>query len=439
METKTDLERDDLKGRVKRIIGYKVENYDPNSDLPQKIRHEAVYDSQGRKIEDIYYKEDGNISSKETWKYDEQGKLLESNSDSYYGDEHSFLNCKYDEKGNKIEEIRGYDGHVTKQTWKYDEKGNKIEYIRYDDETMSIKNNMISYEEGERGNRVKTIWYEYEFGETFNVERYYNEHEKLIEAIYYGENGNISRKRTWKYDDKGNLIERIVYNSNSKETWKYDDKGNLIEHIVHNSKGNISRKRTRKCKYDDKGNLIEHIEYNSKGNISWKNTSEYDNQGNLIEDIVYNSKGNITRKYDDKGNRIEHIRCNRNGKIVFKETWKYDSQGNKMEEYKGRDGKKWQETFSKFIYENNKTTIEKVIYSDGNISGEETWRYDEKGNLIEVLERKKQNTGKWKEELIKYEYDDQDNWIQEMIFKQRGKKQIISKWVQEIEYYQDEE
>ena len=112
METKTDLERDDLKGRVKRIIGYKVENYDPNSDLPQKIRHEAVYDSQGRKIEDIYYKEDGNISSKETWKYDEQGKLLESNSDSYYGDEHSFLNCKYDEKGNKIEEIRGYDGHV---------------------------------------------------------------------------------------------------------------------------------------------------------------------------------------------------------------------------------------------------------------------------------------------------------------------------------------
>ena len=48
---------------------------------------------------------------------------------------------------------------------------------------------MISYEEGERRNRVKTIWYEYEFGETFNVERY----EKLIEAIY-----------TQKYDDKGN-------------------------------------------------------------------------------------------------------------------------------------------------------------------------------------------------------------------------------------------
>ncbi|WGU71313.1 hypothetical protein QIU18_05440 [Capnocytophaga canimorsus] len=126
--------------------------------------------------------------------------------------------------------------------------------------------------------------------------------------------------------------------------------------------------------------------------------------------------------------------------MTSKKTWKYDDKGNEMERYEGRqDRKKWQEAFSKFTYENNRTTIERVRYTNGNISSEETWRYDEKGKLIEVSERKKQNTGKWKEELTKYEYDDQDNWIQEMIFKQQRNKQIISKRIQEIEYYQDEE
>lgn len=393
METKTDLEQDNLKGRVKRVIGYEIENYDPKRNSPQKISYEDVYNPQGRKIEKIFYEEDGNISSKETWKYDEQGNLLENNRDSYYEGVHSFslLTCKYDEKGNKIEEIWDSNSSSTKFIWKYNEKEELIEYIRYEDETVSRKRKRIYYEVGERGNRVKTIWYQYELGKAFNVERYYNEHEKLIEAIYYEENGNIS----------------------SKETWKYDDKGNLIEHIEYNKNGKIDLKRT--SKYDDKGNKIE--------------ATYYDNQ-----------IGKEFFKYNDKGNLIEKIWYNRNGKIRAKKTWKYDDKGNEMERYEGRqDRKKWQEAFSKFTYENNRTTIERVRYTNGNISSEETWKYDEKGKLIEVSERKKQNTGKWKEELTKYEYDDQGNWIQEMIFKQQRNKQIISKRIQEIEYYQDEE
>ncbi|MFK8303336.1 RHS repeat domain-containing protein [Capnocytophaga stomatis] len=419
MKTKTDLEQGGLKGRVKRVIGYKIENYDPKSSLPQKIRYEKVYNPQGRAIEKIFYEEDGNISKKETWKYDEQGNLLENNRDSYYEGVHSFslLTCKYDEKGNKIEEIWDSNSSSTKFIWKYNEKEEKIEYIRYEDETVSRKGKLIYKEVGERGNLVKTIWCEYKFGKTFNVERYYNEHEKLIEAIYYEENGNISSKETWKYDDKGNEIENIWYNKNGK----------------------IDLKTT--WKYDDKGNLIEHIEYNKNGKIDLKTTSKYDDKGNKIEATYYDNQiGKEFFKYNDKGNLIEKIWYNRNGKIRAKKTWKYDDKGNEMERYEGRqDRKKWQEAFSKFTYENNRTTIERVRYTNGNISSEETWRYDEKGKLIEVSERKKQNTGKWKEELTKYEYDDQDNWIQEMIFKQHRNKQIISKRIQEIEYYQDEE
>ncbi|GIM53243.1 hypothetical protein CAPN004_22730 [Capnocytophaga cynodegmi] len=395
METKTDLEQDNLKGRVKRVIGYEIENYDPKSNSPQKIRYECIYNPQGRAIEKIFYEEDGNILNKQTCKYDEQGKL--------------------------IEEIWDSNIFSTKSIRKYNKKEELIEYIEYgyEDETVSRKEKLIYYEEGERGNRVKTIWCEYKFGRTFNVERYYNEHEKLIEEIYYKE-GNIYCKETWKYDDKGNEIENIWYNGNdkngSKRTLKYDDKGNEIEYIMYYENGKIDSKIT--SKYDDKGNKIERIGYNRNGKIDFKETREYNNQGNLIEEIRYR----------------------RDGKIDFKETWKYDSQGNKMERYEGRqDRKKWQEAFSKFTYENNRTTIERVRYTNGNISSEETWRYDEKGKLIEVSERKKQNTGKWKEELTKYEYDDQDNWIQEMIFKQQRNKQIISKRIQEIEYYQDEE
>ncbi|MFJ1383243.1 RHS repeat domain-containing protein [Capnocytophaga canimorsus] len=421
METKTDLEQDNLKGRVKRVIGYEIENYDPKSNSPQKIRYECIYNPQGRAIEKIFYEEDGNILNKQT--------------------------CKYDEQGNKIEEISDNNIFSMKSIRKYNEKEELIEYIEYgyEDETVSRKEKLIYYEEGERGNRVKTIWYEYKFGKTFNVERYYNEHEKLIEAIYYKE-GNIYRKETWKYDDKGNEIENICYDKNGKiglkTTLKYDDKGNEIEYIMYYENGKIDFKIT--SKYDDKGNKIERIGHNSKRGFLGKNTWEYDNQGNLTEEIDYNRNGKIdfkeTREYNNQGNLIEKIRYRRDGKIDFKKTWKYDDKGNEMERYEGRqDRKKWQEAFSKFTYENNRTTKERVRYTNGNISSEETWKYDEKGKLIEVSKRKKQNTGKWKEELTKYEYDDQDNWIQEMIFKQHRNKQIISKRVQEIEYYQDEE
>ena len=68
---------------------------------------------------------------------------------------------------------------------------------------------------------------------------------------------SLSSKETYKYDDKGNLIEKNNYNADGfyyKHTKKFDDKGNKIEENYYNADG-FDYKHT--YKYDDKGYFIE--------------------------------------------------------------------------------------------------------------------------------------------------------------------------------------
>ena len=99
----------------------------------------------------------------------------------------------------------------------------------------------------------------------------------LVEKFGEIEKGSLSDKFTYKYDEKGNMIEVNYYNADEslgdKYTYKYDEKGNKIESIRYNADGSLRFKHTSNYEFDAMGNWI-------------KKTSIPDGKPNLLTERV---------------------------------------------------------------------------------------------------------------------------------------------------------
>ena len=63
----------------------------------------------------------------------------------------------------------------------------------------------------------------------------------------YDASGSITKKTTYKYDEKGNMLERVHYdasgNLTGKTTSKYDEKGNKVAWWTYELKAGFGEKR----------------------------------------------------------------------------------------------------------------------------------------------------------------------------------------------------
>jgi hypothetical protein len=161
-------------------------------------------------------------------------------------------------------------------------------------------------------------------------------------------------KNEYRYDAKDRvIIERAYRWVNSTEDWnntshyrtdyKYDDKGNLIEKTNGRVEGTIIYYDTKwEYEYDDKGNLIEELVYTygqcEQGFCSWlliykHSEYMYGNKGNLIgytkedwrsKEEVFNPSQKYEYKYDVKGSLTEYISYEYKGNDwVVKEKYEY--------------------------------------------------------------------------------------------------------------------
>ena len=188
----------------------------------------------------------------------------------------------------------------------------------------------------------------------------------------------------FEHDDHGNVTALTNYDENEKEKssskLKYDEHNNLIEYWGSNFK-DITDKHS--YKYDEKGNAIEEIYYGQDGGVYSKDLNTFDEKGNLIKDIEY-----------------------REGKLHLTISYKYDSTGNKIER--------------------------KDLKPDGSIDRYDTWKYDNKNNLIEEIEYDWQGLPYSKTKYIYESYDAEGNWlVQKKIVDDIEK----SKKVRTYEYY----
>jgi hypothetical protein len=300
---KNNLELLDLKGRVKSL---KEISYQAVEKLGKILK--GKLDRQQDTGDDFYYlfNEYGNISESIIYSSNDGSPIVK-------------FSDKYDEFGNKIETNQFYfqDNRNSKTTYKYNDKGNKIEEIHYNSNGSPYTKTIKKY--NDKGNEIESYDYKSDGSLESKWTRKYDDTGKLIEMNYfkiginnrdvlvdiytymYDNNGiKLEDKRnhlmeqscwidTYKYDDKGRMIEQTTHRNGSFFSdliYIYDDTGKIIEGIEHNPMyQNKYAKFT--LKYDESGQQTGLNQYDISDNLFFKVIYLYDNQKNWIQKITY--------------------------------------------------------------------------------------------------------------------------------------------------------
>lgn len=198
-ESKSDWQKEDLKGKVKSVleITYKIRK----NEIEEFSKLKKIYNSEGFKIEEHWYEIETGLVSKEIYTYDTQNNIIEKKEYNYEGNMDRRRTFLYNEKGNIIEENLYKRGNLIEYTIIYDEKGNNIEEKNYNPD-------------GSLSTRQVSI---------------YDENGKFVEGKQYNADGIFIGNFIYGHlDDSGiNWISQLPY------TYKYDEWGNWIEKILY--------------------------------------------------------------------------------------------------------------------------------------------------------------------------------------------------------------
>lgn len=246
-ENKSHLTDMQLLGKVKtfKITPYKLVDYFGKVTKGEKQdfwRGDAVivFDEQGFKKENNTYNKLGQLNQKVIYKYDDKGKRISRDLYNSYGK----LQMKF--------------------LYVYDNKGFKTAYNSYS--PTGELNDSYLYKNDIKGRMIEEIWIKKDksFGSKYTYE--YNNLGKLSKMCQYTNSENqVDNCTTYKYDKLGRISEMEIFGSNNAPTRRtvitYDDKGNEKEIKYYDGKGTFLEERNYEYKFDDKGNWVERIEY----------------------------------------------------------------------------------------------------------------------------------------------------------------------------------
>lgn len=225
-----------------------------------------------------------------------------------------------------------------------------------------------------------------------------------------------------KYDNNGNIIDSLVYNSNRisfHEKYTYNLKNELITRVLIDSLGIEVQKSERLI--NEKGLESGFIMY-FKDSIYYKQQREYNSKEELIRLTEFDAKGvadGISKlvseyTYDQNGELLSHKELNNVGEILSKVSYSYDADGNKvsisnynslgdllgktlLKEYENGNSKLVEKynaydslyAYYKYEYDKNGEETKNIIYNGiGQVIRQSNTTLDENGNkiLFEIYE-----------------------------------------------------
>lgn len=192
------------------------------------------------------------IPVKDIYTYDNKGKRIRQTVTYLESNVQSILIFIYDSEGNKVEERSYYPVPITndsKETQKIDEKYlNRFTKYKYDGKNI-----------------IQTTNYDKEGSTTYKgIATYENGNQKEISAYLADVKGNLirSKKVSFKYDEKGNIIEKFIFNNDNSIINKYvdgfDELGYRISRTIYDSNGNITSSNSLTYEYDSHGNWLSY-------------------------------------------------------------------------------------------------------------------------------------------------------------------------------------
>lgn len=191
----------------------------------------------------------------------------------------------------------------------------------------------------------------------------YNDKNQLITKQYLSKDLKTVTTETYKYDNKGYLIESNSDFSKDKTKYLNDKDGNCIELNQYDSIGNLFNKVKTNISFNKEGNRIEERKsYNDDGSFSNHFKTIFDKNGNEIESCFYDESGKIYQKINSKYNRqnllieyIEKLEYQKNvseewTKLIKYKYTKFDSNKNWTEKIEYKNGKPIQIIERKIVY-----------------------------------------------------------------------------------------
>jgi YD repeat-containing protein len=194
----------------------------------------------------------------------------------------------------------------------------------------------------------------------------------LIEELKYNSDAEKEWSIKFKYDKRGVLINKLKQNLLdegllAEYKFVFDDIGNLVKEYIYWS-GNDKGDMLNEYKYDDKGNIIEKIEYNEHYYLSDDTTSktiykfEYDSLGNVIIENSYwgDWKHKLLRTYKYEA-----------GKKVFEQskyvkiTYEYDEHGNEIRRAEDYGSGRVLMILTSYEFDEHNNWIKKTVNSAG--------------------------------------------------------------------------
>lgn len=114
---------------------------------------------------------------------------------------------------------------------------------------------------------------------------------------------------------------------------EYDKKGNILVEIEYYADSTYRNYDT--YVYNRKGMVVEHNEFDKQGKLSKKTVSEYDNLKDKKVDKVYNAKNELIEEVRYKFNafdlKTEELTLKPDGSVLKKSTYRYDDKGSLIE------------------------------------------------------------------------------------------------------------
>ncbi|MDM7917869.1 MAG: hypothetical protein QUS12_01715, partial [Methanosarcina sp.] len=210
--TRSDLEKLGLKGKVKSLTEttYKgVRSMGENSQRDPEIRESVFFNEKGNITGKIYHFYSSGFTSRTTCEYDRNGNLTEEKILNDKGEELQRTTCWYDEKGRITERIKTDFKMISQniEVFRYDENGRETERKNRE---YRAGGRIITYVPGPAEQKPevqrdegKDVW--------ITVTSGYDDKGNKTEEKYYSSDGRLRSRDTFRYDDKGRIIEASSY------------------------------------------------------------------------------------------------------------------------------------------------------------------------------------------------------------------------------------
>jgi hypothetical protein len=273
-QTKTDKDRDELVGPVKRVEAYLIDFVRKDNRIVEGKRrpwYTTTYNTEENISERVSYDQSGAISEKLVHTYDANGR-----------------STGYEEYAALLDKALTIPRH---HVYKLNEEGRKVEYIVF--ESNGSVGTRFVYKYDAKGN--------------------------LTEQQWYAHTGKLGGRMVYTFDEKGNEISQTNYLADGTLDWKniskYDSNGNRTELLQH--QGNILRYKIL-YSYDSKGRILE------------KETAEFNRPPGALPTSHAPGPGKVVYTYDDEKRTKEVATYDVDGTLKGKVAYAYDERKNEV-------------------------------------------------------------------------------------------------------------